>query len=191
MGTGGRTEKTENQSMTGCIFVNLVYKIFLTFNATSWVVVIYGIKDEWTIAPLPTWVFGIGLLLAPIILSAVSIPLTLLLDKDNLENCGNLEEASNSFLPTYLGYFFVGLGIEKFQHLTFIYFIILLFTYVAQTQYYNPIFLLFGYCFYNAETAEGAKVFLIVKKNMRRTNDTKFSNLRRINDTTYIAWGEE
>lgn len=168
-----------------------LYKIFLTINATSWVVVIYGIKEEWTIASIPSWVFGIVLLFAPILLSAISIWLTLPLSKDTLENCSNLEEANNSFLPTYLGYFFVGLGIEKLQHLAFVYLMILVFTYVAQTQYFNPIFLLFGYRFYNAETSKGTKVFLIVKQDFRRANDASFRNLRRINNTTFIAWREK
>ena len=171
--------------------MNRIYKMFLTLNATSWVVVIYGIKEEWTIAPLPSWIFGGLLLLAPVLLSVASIFLTLLLSKDTLENCGTLEEANSSFLPIYLGYFFVGLGIAKLQHLAFIYLIILVFTYVAQTQYFNPIFLLFGYRFYNAETSEGTHVFLIARKNFRRADEARFSNLRRINDTTYIAWREK
>lgn len=168
-----------------------LYKIFLSINATSWIVVIFGIKEEWTITPIPSWAFGLLLLSVPIILSAISILLTLPLSKDTLNNCSNLEEANSSFLPTYLGYFFVGLGIEKLQHLVFIFLIILVFTYVAQTQYFNPIFLLFGYRFYNAETSKGTKVFLIVRRNLRRANDATFQNLRRINDTTFIAWREK
>jgi hypothetical protein len=168
--------------------MKLIYKVFLTINATSWVVVIFGIKAEWAIAPFSSMVFSILLLLIPIILSAISIPFTLLLGKDNLETCGELEEANSSFLPTYLGYFFVGLGIDKLEHLIFVYLIILMFTFVAQTQYFNPMYLLFGYRFYHAETAQGTKVFLIVRKNLRKATDAKFDNLRRINDTTYIAW---
>ena len=171
--------------------MNLIYKIFLTINATSWVIVIYGIKEEWTMAFLPSWGFCIVLLFVPIVLSAISIPLTLLLGKDNLETCGELEEADSSFLPTYLGYFFMGLGIDKLQHLIFVYLIIFAFTFVAQIQYFNPMYLLFGYRFYHAETMRGTKVFLIVRKNLRKAMDAKFCNLRRINDITYIAWREK
>jgi hypothetical protein len=168
-----------------------IYKIFLTINATSWVVVIYGIKEEWAITCLPSWVSGILLLLIPVVLSGISILLTLPLSKDNLENCSEIEEANSSFLPTYLGYFFIGLGVEKCQQLVFVYSIIWIFTYVAQTQYFNPIFLLFGYRFYNAKTARETRVFLIVRKCIRRANEANFTNLRRINDTTYISWGEQ
>lgn len=64
--------------------MNLIYKLFLTINSTLLVVVIYGIKKEWSVSVLPSWISGIILLLIPIILSAISIPFTLLLGKDNL-----------------------------------------------------------------------------------------------------------
>jgi len=167
--------------------MNFLYNTLLAINATSWVVVLYGIKEEWTITPLPVWLFGVFLLLGPILFSWISILLTRFLGKDSLDECADLEEANHSFLPTYLGYFFVGLEIEKFQHLVFVYLIILIFTCVAQTQYFNPIFLLFGYRFYHGKTKKGTKVFIIVKKKLRSADEVIFSNLRRINDTTYIV----
>lgn len=168
-----------------------LYRILLTINATSWVVMIYGIKEEWTLGVMRLGYLVLCYCSSPFFLSAMSIWLTLPLSKDTLEKCSHIEEANNSFLPTYLGYFFVGLGVEKVQHLAFVYLIIFVFTYVAQIQYFNPIFLLFGYRFYNAETGKGTKVFLIVKKEFRRASDASFRNLRRINNTTFIAWREK
>jgi len=167
--------------------MNTLFRAFLAINATSWVVVVYGIKEEWTITLLPSCVFSVILLLAPIFLSWISVWLTRFLSKDSLEDCAELEDANNSFLPTYLAYFFVGLGIEKVQHLIFIYSIILAFTYVAHVRYFNPIFLLFGYRFYNAKTKAGTKIFIISKTIFRNANEVQFSDLRRINDTTYIS----
>jgi hypothetical protein len=171
--------------------IEKLYKISLTINATLWVVVIYGIKEEWSVWNLPSWVLGLVLLILPVLLSGISILLTLPLGKDTLERCGELTEVNNSFLPTYLGYFFIGLGVEKLQHLAFVYAIILAFTYVTQTQYFNPIFLLFGYHFYDAESCSGTKVFLIVRERFRKASEAKFNNLRRINNTTYIAWRDK
>jgi hypothetical protein len=111
-----------------------------------------------------------------------------LLGKDNLKTCSKLEEANGSFLSVYLGYFFVGLEIDKLQHMIIIYLIIFVFTYVSQKQYFNPMYLLFGYRYYYAETEQGTKVFLIVRKNLRKAKDAEFEHLRRINNTTYIAW---
>jgi hypothetical protein len=156
VGIGGRSEAAETTN-GGTRLINLIYKSFLTFNATLWVVVIYGIKEDWTVASLPSGLFAVALLLAPIILSAISLPFTLLLGKDNLKACGELEEANSSFLPVYLAYFFVGLGIDKLQHMIIIYLVIFVFTYVAQVQYFNPMYLLFGYRYYYAETKQGTK----------------------------------
>jgi len=169
--------------------VNQLYKLFLTLNATSWVIVTYVIKEGWTILCMPTWIFGFLLLLVPIILSFASILMTLLFDKDTLEQCDELQEVNNSFLPTYLGYFFVGLGIDKVQHLAFVYLIIFVFTFVAHTQYFNPLLLLFGYRFYDIKSEAGTRVFVISKRKFRNAKEASFSNLRRINDTTYIDWG--
>lgn len=167
--------------------LNRLYRLFLAINATSWVVVLFGIKEDWTVGSLPSWVFNGVLLLIPILLSFVSILLTGLLGKDNLNQCSDIEEANNSFLPTYLGYFFVGLGVEKWQHLVYVYLIIVIFTYVAQTQYFNPIFLLFGFRFYNVTTNKGTKILLISRKPIRRAEELSFPKLRRINDTTFIS----
>ena len=164
-----------------------IYKLFLAINATSWVVVIFGIKNEWAIALLPSWFLCVLLLFIPVILSGISIFLSYFLKKDNIEDCCELKEANSSFLPIYLGYFFVGLNISEMPHLIFVYLIILIFTYVAQTQYFNPIFLLFGYRFYKAKTAKGTWIFIITKGNLRRADEVYFNNLRRINDTTFIS----
>lgn len=171
--------------------IEAIYKIFLSINSTSWVVVMFGIKEEWVIAKIPAWVCSICLLIIPVILSGISVWLTLLRSKDMLEDCKEVEEVNTSFLPTYLGYFFVGLGVEKWQHLFFVYLIILLFTYVAQAQYFNPILLLLGYRFYSITSGKGTKIFLITKKNLRNARDVSFHDLRRINDTTYIAWRDK
>jgi hypothetical protein len=169
--------------------LNRLYRLFLAINATSWVVVLFGIKEDWTVGIFPSWIFNGVLLLIPILLSFVSILLTVLLGKDNLNQCSDIEEVSNSFLPIYLGYFFVGLGVEKWQHLAYVYLIIVIFTYVAQTQYFNPIFLLFGFRFYNVTTNIGTKILLISRKPIRRAEELSFPQLQRINDTTFISLG--
>ena len=170
--------------------MNLVFRILLTVNATVWVIVVYCIKEELTILPITPFYFSITLLLIPVILSFVTIWLTMFLGKDNIKNCAKIEEADSSFLPVYLGYFFVGLSIDKIQPLVFVYLIIFIFTFVAQTQYFNPMYLLLGYRFYKIETTEGTRVFLITKKALRKSIGVEFSDLRRINDTTYLDMGE-
>lgn len=167
---------------------NFIYRLVLTFSATSWVVVIYGIKEEWAIWFLPAWATSITMLLIPVLFSLGSIPLTLLLSKDELNSCDDVEEANNAFLPTYLGYFFIGLGLDKLNHFILVYAIVFLFTYLTQSQYFNPLFLLFGYRFYYVTSGQRTKMLLISRERIRCPDGLCVSNLRRINDTTYIAW---
>lgn len=166
--------------------MNFLYKIFLTFNATSWVIVLYGIKENWTIWKIPSVLFDIILLLIPILLSALSLLLAKKLGTDNLEQCLEIENANNSFIPTYLGYFFVGLSIDNWQHLIFVYLLIFVFTLISQTQYFNPIYLLFGYNFYYVTTKQKTKIFLITKRKIRNVVCENFAYLKRVNDTTFL-----
>ena len=53
--------------------MDCLYKFVLTLNATSWMVVIYGISKQWTIMGLPCWATGIFLLIIPILLSLISL----------------------------------------------------------------------------------------------------------------------
>jgi hypothetical protein len=94
--------------------------------------------------------------------------------------------ANNNFLPTYLGYFFVSLGVEDTSTLIVVFLIIYIFTFLSQTLYFNPIFLLFGYHFYFIKTSGNVKIFLITKKQLKTPGDDEFENLRRINNYTFI-----
>lgn len=166
--------------------VNFLYKLLLTFNSTSWVVVIYGIKQKWTIANCPYWIISIALLLIPIFTSFISILCFKRLSKDNVTMCSQVENINNAFIPTYLGYFFVGLSIDNYQLLIFVYAVIFIFVLIGQGQYFNPIYLLFGYKFYNVLTSKGTRLFIITKRNIRSIKESEFPVLRRINQTTYV-----
>lgn len=144
--------------------MNILFKILLTLNATSWMIILYIINNECTVFSLPVWLFDILLFLIPVLLSLISIWFSKFLGKDNLSECIEFSLADNEFLPVYLGYFFL-----------------------SQTQYFNPIFLLFGYHYYHILTQNGTRIFVIHRgKVVRNKENLKFENLRRINDTTYI-----
>lgn len=166
--------------------INFLYKLLLTFNSTSWVIVIYGIKQKWTISNCPYWVISFVLLLIPILTSFISILCFKGLSKDNITACSEVENANNTFIPTYLGYFFVGLSIDNYVLLIFVYVIIFVFALIGQGQYFNPIYLLFGYKFYNVLTNKGTRLFIITRRNIRNIRDGSFPLLRRLNETTYV-----
>ena len=76
---------------------------------------------------------------------------------------------------------------EQAAFSVYLYLIVFVFTFLSQTQYFNPIFLLFGYHYYHILTDQGTQVFVITKgRVIRNKTNITFKNLRRINDTTYI-----
>ena len=170
--------------------MEIIFKLFLTFNATSTMIVVYLIKERYyllCLEKLPIWASYIVFLLVPVILTIFSLLMEKLLSKDNIEcKLLSVEEANNTFLPSYLGYFFVALGVETTEAMVFVYLIVFVFTYFSQTLYYNPIFLLLGYKFYYITTENNVKLFIISKREIKSAKETVFPRLRRINNTTFI-----
>lgn len=167
--------------------MKLLYKLLLTINATSWMGIIYAIKEGWTIGKFPAHLFGIMLLLIPIILSLFSLLLTSKLGKESLSECVEISLADGDFLPVYLGYFFISVGVAEDWTMLIVFSIVFLFTFISQAQYFNPIFLLFGYHYYHILTKNGTRIFVIKRgKIARNTSQFSVKDLRRINDTTFI-----
>lgn len=111
-----------------------------------------------------------------------------LLGKDamNQGDIENVEYANDAFLPSYLGYFFVALDVPNLETLCFVYPLIFVFTFLSQTLYFNPLFLVFGYHFYNLTTVNNVRVFMITKKKFKDPKTISFPSLKRINDFTFI-----
>lgn len=166
----------------------LLYKLLLTLNATSWMVIIYAIKEGWTIWRIPSHLFGILLLIVPIILSWLSLALSRFLGAESpVVNCKEFNLADGEFLPIYLGYFFVSVGISELFTMTVVYLIVFVFTFLSQTHYCNPIYLLFGYHYYHVLTKNRTRIFIIKKGPVIRSiKDLTFNHLHRMNDSTFI-----
>ena len=166
----------------------LIYKFILTLNATSWMVVIYIINEGWTIGNIPSLLFGMMLLSIPILLSWLSLTLSRFLGMESLVvNCKEFNLADGEFLPIYLGYFFVSVGVSEHFTMAIVYLIVFVFTFLSQTQYYNPIYLLFGYHYYHVLTESRTRIFVIKKGPViRNVKDLKFEHLYRLNDSTFI-----
>lgn len=172
--------------------MNLLFRFLLTFNATSWMLILYAIKKEWTVWNIPAWGCGILFLTIPVLLSLLSLWGFRFFGDDQLTKCQELSLADNEFLPIYLGYFFLATEIDGVSVMFWVYAIVFVFTFLSQTQYFNPIYLLFGYHYYHILSQEGTRVFVLVHGRVVRNKDAIFfRQLKRINDTTYIAIGGE
>ena len=171
--------------------MKILYQLFLAFNSTWLIVVVFLVKEKYQLNILSdvsiyySWILFV---LVPIILTALSFLVALKLPLDSLKDSSvkEIELANNNFLPTYLGYFFVSLGVNDVTTLVVVFGIIYVFTCLSQTLYFNPIFLLFGYHFYFIKTSGNVKVFLITRRHLKTPGNDEFKKLRRINNYTFI-----
>lgn len=180
--------------------VNLFFRLFLTFNATSLILVVFLVKEEVTVNKLspyldslPAFVSYILYFLVPVIFTFLSVLLAKGLGDDSIEKDGEnnspitaIEQANNAYLPSYLGYFFVALSVPFYDTLIFVFAILFIFTFLSQTLYFNPLFLFFGFHFYYLTTENNIKIFLITKRILKDPKELEFPELKRINDFTFI-----
>lgn len=98
-----------------------------------------------------------------------------------------IETANDAFLPSYLGYFFVALSINDFNTFLYVFSLIFIFIFFSKISFFNPVFLLFGYRFFNLTNTDGLKIVVITKKDLKVPSDVEFSALKRINNYTFIS----
>lgn len=176
---------------------NRLFRILLTANATSLLVIVYLVQTGFAptniipslqLCNLPNIVYYALNAIAPIALTGLSILLSSNLGKDSFPKgtIESIEHANNSFLPSYLGYFFVGLSIPNEETLIFVYSVLFVFTYRSQALYFNPLFLLFGYEFYNIRTQNGTSIFLISPHMYKNPREVEILAANRINNYTYL-----
>lgn len=184
--------------------INTAFRLLLTVNATSLLVIIFLVQNgytlgrifggiawlSWTVT-LPNAVSYLLYFLVPVLSTGISILLISKLGKDDFKSgeVESIEHANNSFLPSYLGYFFVALSIGNWETLAFVYAILFAFTFLSQALYFNPLFLIFGYEFYNIETQNGTKIFLISRHKYKKPDEVEIPKAYRINDYTFIERG--
>jgi hypothetical protein len=133
---------------------------------------------------------GMVYLFLIIVFTAICLALKFILVDDSIESgINNISLADNSFLPSYLGYFFVALSIpnKEWQIFLMIYILVFVFTFCSSALYFNPLFLVFGYSFYYITTANEKKVFLISKRKIDINSlNVEFKHLKRIKGFTFI-----
>jgi len=181
--------------------INTAFRVLLTANATSLLVIIFLVQKGitlgdflggvsylgWTVA-LANAVSYLFYLAIPILSTGLNIWLSKCLGKDEFKagEVASIEHANNSFLPSYLGYFFVALSINNCETLWFDYGVLFVLTYLSQALYFNPLFLLFSYEFYNIKTKNGTAIFLISKERYKKPDDIQIPLAYRINNYTFI-----
>lgn len=184
--------------------LNNLFRFLLTFNATFLLVIIFLVQNGinldkiclywWgfhCIPNFPNYVSYFVYIIFLLSLTILSIWLSSKLGEDDFSSGEviRVEYANNSFLPSYLGYFFVALSIQGWETLGFVYILLFVFTFFSQALYFNPLFLVFGYNFYNITTKNGVVLFLISREEFKTPESINIS-ANRINDYTFIDGGK-
>lgn len=181
--------------------INFAFQFFLTLNATSLLLIVFMVQKTYSLGflfpdveflqKIPNFLSYVIYALIPMALTGISIWFCQFLGKDQFQKneIESIEYAHNSFLPSYLGYFFVALSITNWGVFSFVYGMLFLFTFFSQAMYFNPLFLIFGYKFYNVRTRGGVGIFLISRKKLKRPAEIEIPMAFRINNYTFIDRG--
>lgn len=170
--------------------IKIIHKLFFTLISTIWIVIIYGIDQKWNFLNQSIFLTDVCLIAMPFILIAFWIIITKAgCSSDNVSNCENIDEVNNDFLANYLGYFFIGIGLDNCHTLVCIYIIVFIFTFASQTQFFNPMLLLIGYKYYYITTDKGTKIMIISRQTYRNAKELQTENLKRLSDTAFIEFG--
>lgn len=173
---------------------------FMALTSTSLLPAIYFIKSgcelwnldcEW-LGKLLDIVTYIGV---PVLMSFISLSWMKSQSDDSInQGVGEIAPVNHDYLPVYLGYIFVSLSMPTLPSgnidwitLLVVYLLICLFVTCSRTLCFNPIFILFGYGYYQVKTKNGVKVFVITKQEIRKGSESPtFPNLKKVNEMVYI-----
>ncbi|CDU06701.1 hypothetical protein BCV44_04615 [Vibrio cyclitrophicus] len=138
---------------------------------------------------LPKFVSFLCYFLVVILFTWIGLLLTRFLGDENIPSTDvkSIEPANDTFLPSYLGYFFVALSISDFDTFIYVFGLIFIFVFFSKISYFNPIFLLFKLKFFYVTNGSGTKIVLITRKDLKEPNDVVFDQLKRINNYTFIS----
>jgi len=131
------------------------------------------------------WFYSIaGLLEVILFIKLLLICYTWVISSDTLK-IKSIKPAEQTYIPIYIGYFVIALGIPDFE--AFIFLTIVLIASIIKTKvfFFNILMLFLGYNFYEVISEKGVNILLITKKKDLK-NISKFNELIRINNFTFL-----
>lgn len=180
----------------------IIYRVFLTMDSTFLIVIVYLLKiSDKEYKDIMRYICNesifnligdyqnlivILLLIILIIMTKFLLFCSKFLDEDDIKSIVEIEQVNEVFLPTYLGYFFVALSIGNIKTLIWLYSIIFIFIFTSSSFYFNPLFIILRYNFYNIVTKNGVKIFLITRRKIKNIEKFSFEKVQRINNFTFI-----
>lgn len=174
----------------------VLFRVFLTISSLCLIFAVFLASLKFnllaqlhsTLEQMPDMASYVFYFLCAVLIARISIYFTSFLENDVIpeDSFSIIESANDSYLPIYLGYFFVALSIQDYTVFIFVFGIIYIFTFYSQVTYFNPMFFLFGYRFYYAINKNNIKILLITRRHLKNPAAASFQNVKRINDFTFI-----
>lgn len=172
---------------------------FMALASTSLLPAIYFIKIRLKVFSTPCDSLNgcLDLLLflgIPLLLSLFSLFWMKKQSDDSIKNeAEEIAPVNHEYLPVYLGYIFVSLSLPTtcsgeidWLSLTVVYSLICLFVTFSRTLCFNPLFIIFGYGYYQVTTQNRVKVFVITKRRIKKGEKPSFINLHKVNELVFI-----
>ena len=151
-------------------------------------------SDQVALPDLPNWISYIVYFLMVLVTSKLMLLWVPLL-KDSIEvkseNIDKIYPASESFLPTFFVFFFLGFSINNLTFFFFLYVALGIFCLCSEMYLYNPLFYIFQYRFYYVEMKSGSKILVMSKYIFQLGHKKNFTRLKKINDFSFIDLNDD
>lgn len=151
---------------------------------------IIGLENNKTYWKIPqNYILSIIILLTGIFITWIVLKCYLHTKSRDSVQINNIRPAEPTYIPVYISYFIITLGITKYSIFFIITFLLILFIFKTKVFYFNVLAYIFGYHFYEITTTEGISLMLILKeKDIKKAQC--FENLIRLNNFSFIEGGK-
>ena len=109
-------------------------------------------------------------------------------ERDNVK-ISSIRPAEPTYIPLYISYFIITLGITKYSAFSIITLLLIIFIFKTKVFYFNVLAYIFGYHFYEVVSEDGVSLMLILKeKDIKKAE--YYNNLIRLNNFSFIEGGK-
>lgn len=179
--------------------LKIITKLLLSFSSFSGVLYFFVVTNLDDIIAKQA-IFGIEMLsstairhVAYLVFFALFAFITLVVTKKVFKEGDSLEvieikPIESVAVPTYIGLFVIALGLNSIAIPTALVILIVLFMFWTRLEkifYFNPIWLFFGYRFYEVKSS-GDNTYTLITKRDRLKGQQDFTSLRRLNNYTFL-----
>lgn len=109
-------------------------------------------------------------------------------ERDNVK-ISSIRPAEPTYIPLYISYFIITLGITKYSAFSIITLLLIIFIFKTKVFYFNVLAYIFGYHFYEVVSEDGVSLMLILKeKDIKKAE--YYNDLIRLNNFSFIEGGK-